>query len=208
MCISNKGGNLTRVLFGGKAACRCIMCHCCMSYVEFDETVWCLQLVPHGSVATDSPHCSVIGTQILKNGGNSVDAAVASSFCLGVVNPHATGLGGWVWHSMNGSVSVLCSSLLLVHWWYSCASVCICCLTQNVIKPGTCNVFIQMTALPNCLFDYGSYSVGAVGCVSWWELLHMLWIQAHKTTCESCLDYTDRLSFLRFVVVFLRQMPG
>ncbi|KDR09688.1 gamma-glutamyltransferase 7-like isoform X2 [Zootermopsis nevadensis] len=52
------------------------------------------QLIPHGSVATDNFHCSVIGTDVLKNGGNAVDAAVASVFCLGVVNPHATGLGG------------------------------------------------------------------------------------------------------------------
>ncbi|XP_066997553.2 glutathione hydrolase 7 [Anabrus simplex] len=52
------------------------------------------QLVPHGSVATDSHTCSVIGTDILKRGGNAVDAAVASTFCMGVVNPHVTGLGG------------------------------------------------------------------------------------------------------------------
>ncbi|XP_023719725.1 glutathione hydrolase 7 isoform X3 [Cryptotermes secundus] len=52
------------------------------------------QLVPHGSVATDNPRCSVVGTEILKNGGSAVDAAVASTLCLGVVNPHVTGLGG------------------------------------------------------------------------------------------------------------------
>ncbi|GLH08958.1 Gamma-glutamyltransferase 7 [Gryllus bimaculatus] len=51
------------------------------------------QLVPHGSVATDSHYCSVIGTDILKKGGNSVDAAVASTFCMGVLQPHVTGLG-------------------------------------------------------------------------------------------------------------------
>ncbi|KAJ1524883.1 hypothetical protein ONE63_009747 [Megalurothrips usitatus] len=52
------------------------------------------QVIPHGSVATDSPNCSVIGTDILKKGGNAVDAAVASTFCMGVVHPHITGLGG------------------------------------------------------------------------------------------------------------------
>jgi gamma-glutamyltranspeptidase/glutathione hydrolase/leukotriene-C4 hydrolase len=62
--------------------------------VAFDQTVLYLQLVPHGSVATDSAVCSVVGTDIMKNGGNAVDAAVAATFCLGVVNPHVTGLGG------------------------------------------------------------------------------------------------------------------
>ncbi|XP_023018202.2 glutathione hydrolase 7 isoform X2 [Leptinotarsa decemlineata] len=50
------------------------------------------QVVPHGSVATDSLECSKIGTTILKNGGNAVDAAIASAFCLSVVTPHVTGL--------------------------------------------------------------------------------------------------------------------
>lgn len=50
------------------------------------------QVVPHGSVATDSLECSRIGTQILKQGGNAVDAAIASAFCLAVVTPHLTGL--------------------------------------------------------------------------------------------------------------------
>lgn len=53
-----------------------------------------MQLVPHGSVATDSAVCSLVGTDIMKSGGNAVDAAVAAVFCLGVVNFHVTGLGG------------------------------------------------------------------------------------------------------------------
>jgi gamma-glutamyltranspeptidase/glutathione hydrolase/leukotriene-C4 hydrolase len=62
--------------------------------VAFDKTVLYLQLVPHGSVATDSAVCSLVGTDIMKSGGNAVDAAVAATVCLGVVNPHVTGLGG------------------------------------------------------------------------------------------------------------------
>ncbi|XP_066145346.1 glutathione hydrolase 7-like [Euwallacea fornicatus] len=50
------------------------------------------QVVPHGSVATDSLECSSIGTFILKQGGNAVDAAIASAFCLAVITPHITGL--------------------------------------------------------------------------------------------------------------------
>ncbi|KAL1506156.1 hypothetical protein ABEB36_005570 [Hypothenemus hampei] len=50
------------------------------------------QVVPHGSVATDSLECSKIGTQILKRGGNAMDATIASAFCLAVVAPHLTSL--------------------------------------------------------------------------------------------------------------------
>ncbi|RZB39654.1 G glu transpept domain containing protein, partial [Asbolus verrucosus] len=52
------------------------------------------QVVPHGSVATDSLECSKIGTSILKKGGNSIDATIGSAFCLAVVTPHLTSLDG------------------------------------------------------------------------------------------------------------------
>lgn len=48
----------------------------------------------HGVVAADSSRCSQIGRDVLQGGGNAVDAAVATSFCLGVVNPISSGIGG------------------------------------------------------------------------------------------------------------------
>ncbi|EEB10101.1 gamma glutamyl transpeptidase, putative [Pediculus humanus corporis] len=54
------------------------------------------RLTPHGSVASDDFECSKIGLDLLKVGGNSIDAAIATVFCLGVVNFHITGLGGYV----------------------------------------------------------------------------------------------------------------
>lgn len=52
------------------------------------------QIIPHGSVATDSTDCSLIGLDVLKKNGNAVDAAIASMICLAVVNPHTTSLDG------------------------------------------------------------------------------------------------------------------
>jgi gamma-glutamyltranspeptidase/glutathione hydrolase/leukotriene-C4 hydrolase len=42
--------------------------------------------VKHGAVASENELCSNIGVDILKEGGNAVDAAVATTFCIGVVN--------------------------------------------------------------------------------------------------------------------------
>ncbi|KAI1376897.1 gamma-glutamyltransferase 1 [Hypoxylon crocopeplum] len=47
-----------------------------------------------GAVASVSKTCSKVGTDIIKSGGNAIDAAVAAQFCLGVVAPNLTGLGG------------------------------------------------------------------------------------------------------------------
>ncbi|XP_047064190.1 glutathione hydrolase 1-like [Lolium rigidum] len=48
----------------------------------------------HGAVAADDGRCSTIGRDALRRGGNAVDAAVATSLCLGVVSPASSGVGG------------------------------------------------------------------------------------------------------------------
>lgn len=108
----------------------------------------------HGIVATSHPLAAQAGLDVLKAGGNAIDAAIACNAMLGVVEPASCGIGG---------------DLFAIYW--DSKTKTLSGLNASGRSPYTLNrdVFKQkgLEQIPT----YGPLSWSVPGCVSGWEAL-------------------------------------
>lgn len=109
----------------------------------------------HGIVATSHPLAAQAGLDVLKAGGNAVDAAIAVNAMLGVVEPMSCGLGGdlfaIVWDAKSGKLHGLNASGRSPYE-----------LSAQVFRDK------KLEAIPT----YGPLSWSVPGCASGWDALN------------------------------------
>lgn len=109
----------------------------------------------HGIVATSHPLAAQAGLDVLKSGGNAIDAAIAANAMLGVVEPMSCGLGGdlfaIVWDAKSGKLHGLNASGRSPY-----------ALSRQVLAEK------KLDAIPT----YGPLSWSVPGCASGWDELN------------------------------------
>ncbi|MCH8567970.1 MAG: gamma-glutamyltransferase [Balneolales bacterium] len=71
-------------------------------------------IAANGMVATSHPLAAQVGLDILKQGGNAIDAAIATNAAMGLMEPTGNGIGGdlyaILWHAETGQLYALNAS--------------------------------------------------------------------------------------------------
>src|SRR5947199_2418769 len=109
-------------------------------------------IAKHGIVATSHPLASEAGLDILKAGGNAVDAAIAANAVLGVVEPMSCGIGG---------------DLFVVYW--DAKTQKLYGLNASGRSPYMLNREVFAAKRLNQIPDEGPLSWSVPGCVAGWH---------------------------------------
>ncbi len=71
-------------------------------------------IAQRGMVATSQPLATQVGLEVLRRGGNAIDAAIAANAAVGLMEPTGNGIGGdlfaLIWHAESGELYALNAS--------------------------------------------------------------------------------------------------
>ncbi|MEX0330351.1 MAG: gamma-glutamyltransferase [Puniceicoccaceae bacterium] len=113
----------------------------------------------NGMVATSQPLAAQAGLDILKGGGNAVDAAIAVNACLGLMEPTGCGIGGdlfvLLWDAKSRQLHGLNASGRSAEG-------------ASLDDMGRLLKSMEINKIPNL----GPLSVSIPGCVDGWSVLH------------------------------------
>ncbi|MBX3412135.1 MAG: gamma-glutamyltransferase [Pirellulales bacterium] len=106
----------------------------------------------NGMVATSQPLAAQIGLDVLKQGGNAADAAIAASAAIGLMEPMSCGIGG---------------DVFVIYW--DARSKRLYGLNGSGRSPGTISRDIFAAKGMQYIPDAGPLSWSVPGCVAGWE---------------------------------------
>jgi gamma-glutamyltranspeptidase / glutathione hydrolase len=132
-------------------------------------------MAPHGMVAASHPLAAQIGLDVLRRGGNAVDAAIATNAALGLVEPMMCGIGGdlhaLVWDAKTQKLYALNAS-------------------GRAPERATCQLFKDRKLKEIPL--YGPLSWSVPGCVDGWdELRRKFGTRTLAELLEPSIRYAD-----------------
>ena len=112
-------------------------------------------IAEHGMVATSHPLATQVGIDILKKGGNAIDAAIAANAAIGLMEPTGNGIGG---------------DLFAILWIEKDKKLYGLNASGRSPKDLTYNYFKEngITKIP----AYGPLPVSVPGCVDGWAEMH------------------------------------
>ncbi|KAF5346019.1 hypothetical protein D9758_013875 [Tetrapyrgos nigripes] len=112
----------------------------------------------HGAVTTEVAQCSQIGVDIMKQGGNAVDATIASSLCVGVISAYHSGIGG--------------GGFMIVRFNQPDGSRGYETIDFRETAPAAGNQTMYTSSSQKSASTIGGLAVGVPGELRGWEMLH------------------------------------
>jgi gamma-glutamyltranspeptidase/glutathione hydrolase len=132
-------------------------------------------IAPHGMVCCCHPLAAQIGLEVLKNGGNAIDAAIAVNAALGLMEPMSCGVGG---------------DLFAIVW--DAKTQKLYGLNASGRSPGKATIdYFASKNLP-AIPETGPLSWSVPGCVDGWDqLAHRFGTRSLASLLEPTIHYAE-----------------